>query len=287
MANILAKQENYNYWRDQKLANANTKIEDCLVDIEQPNQLSSAEKKQIQHLCQRNNFALFNIAPTDNYPQTIANINAQFGLKQYDEHLYVKDHGLAHITQSNKKKQSEFIPYTDKAIGWHTDGYYNAPEHRIRSFSLFCVTPAETGGESQWLDQQMAYLLLREDNPDVAKALTHPQAMTIPAHMLDGVTRRKISVGPVFFIDEPTSQLYMRYTQRKKNIEFLDSTEIKQAIAILDDLLNTQSDYHFIHTMDANQGMLCNNALHKRSTFTDNVQQPRLLLRGRYFNRIN
>jgi hypothetical protein len=50
------------------------------------------------------------------------------------------------------KERSEFIPYTDKAIGWHTDGYYNAVDHRVRAFSLFCVLPAATGGVNQWIE---------------------------------------------------------------------------------------------------------------------------------------
>ncbi|BBB24397.1 conserved hypothetical protein [Isorropodon fossajaponicum endosymbiont JTNG4] len=284
---ILSNLDEYKRWRDNKLANANTKIETCLIEISNPFELTRSEKDRIKLFCQQNNFALFNIKQQDNYPQAIIAINKQLGLIDYDPHLYVQDQGLAHITQSVKKDQAEFIPYTDKAIGWHTDGYYNTIEQRIRAFSLFCVTPASRGGENQWIDQQMVYLQLRESNPDVAKALTHTQAMSIPEHVVNGVVRRKTSIGAIFFIDEPSSQLYMRYTQRKKNIKFLDAQKVKQAITILDAHLSATTEYHFSHTMTANQGMLCNNILHKRSGFIDNPLNPRLLLRGRYFNRLN
>jgi hypothetical protein len=132
----------------------------------------------------------------------------------------------------------------------------------------------------------MIYLLLREDNPDVVKALIHPEAMSIPEHRVDGEVRRKTSTGPIFFIDELSKKLSLRYTQRKKNIEFLDSLEIKQAVEHLDVLLSTTTDYHFKRLMQTGQGMLCNNVLHKRNAFTDDKDNPRLLLRGRYFNRI-
>jgi len=284
---ILNNLDKYKRWRDGKLANAGTKIEACLIEISNPFKLSRSEKDRIKILCQHNNFALFNIEQQNNYPQAIIAINKQLGLTDYDSHLYAQDQGLAHITQSVKKDQAEFIPYTDKAIGWHTDGYYNTMAQRIRAFSLFCVTPANRGGDNQWIDQQMVYLQLREFNPDIAKVLTHIHAMSIPEHIVNGVVRRKTSIGAIFFIDESSSQLYMRYTQRKKNIKFLDSQEVKQAVSVLDAHLSVTTEYHFSHTMTANQGMLCNNILHKRSGFINNPLNPRLLLRGRYFNRLN
>jgi hypothetical protein len=48
---------------------------------------------------------------------------------------------------------------------------------------------------NQWIDPQMVYLLLRENNVDVVKALTHPQAMSIPEHEVDGQVRRAKSTG--------------------------------------------------------------------------------------------
>lgn len=284
-ANLFTKSDDYRYWRDNKLANAPTQLDDCIVEIKDPFKLSNTEKDKITDLCQKGNFALFQIQPVEQYNEAIISINTQFGLKNFDQHLFVKTGGLAYITQSNNKDQGEFIPYTDKNLGWHTDGYYNATDERIRAFSLFCVNPAAQGGINEWIDPQMIYLLLRDNNPDVAKALTHPQAMSIPEHKVDGKVRRATSIGPIFFIDEPTNELSMRYTQRKKNINFLDSTEIRQAVECLDALLNTTTDYHFKHLMQSGQGLLCNNVLHKRNAFTDN-DHPRLLLRGRYFNRI-
>jgi len=283
---LLDNSDEYQYWRDEKLTNTTTELTDCIVEIQNPFKLTPVEKNKLQSLCQKVNFALFQIQPIDQYDEAIISINTQLGLKDFDQHLFVKTGGLAHITQSDKKDQGEFIPYTDKNLGWHTDGYYNTIEQRIRAFSLFCVHPALKGGISEWIDPQMIYILLREDNPDVVKALTHPKAMSIPEHRVDGEVRRATSVGPVFFIDEKTQALYMRYTQRKKNIEFLDSLEIKQAVAYLDTLLNTTTDYHFKHLIQTGQGLLCNNVLHKRNAFTDDKDNPRLLLRGRYFNRI-
>ena len=284
---LLDNSDDYKYWRDEKLANAVNSIKGCVVGIDNPYELTPTEKSKIQQLCWHNNFALFEISVQENPADAIVQLNRQFGLVDYDQHLYVQNDGLAYITQNNKQSQTEFIPYTDKAIGWHTDGYYNAINNRVRAFSLFCVTPASIGGTNQWIDPQMVYILLKEDNADVVAALTHSQAMTIPAHIVDGVSRRETSVGPIFFMDDSTDELSMRYTQRKRNIEFHHSTEVKDAVKRLDKLLAIKTIHHFEHTMSANQGLICNNVVHNRTVFTDNPNQPRLLLRGRYSNRIS
>jgi hypothetical protein len=52
------------------------------------------------------------------------------------------------------------------------------------------------------------------------------------------------------------------------------------------DLLKIPTPHHFEHTMNTNQGLICNNILHNRSAFVDDPQHPRLLLRGRYSNRV-
>jgi len=48
------------------------------------------------------------------------------------------------------------------------------------------------------------------------------------------------------------------------------------------------SDMPHIHRlrMENGTGLLCNNVLHDRSAFTDDPQQPRLLYRARYLDRI-
>ena len=283
---VLAHHDTYQHWRDAKLEHAATDIEQTLVEIQDPRSLSTTEKAQIKQLCDQNNFALFQIKAQSDYSDAVNQINAQFGLFEFDQHLYVGDQGLAHITPNEQQTQGEFIPYTTRAINWHSDGYYNDLAHRIRAFSLFCANPAKEGGENQWIDPQMLYILLKEDNADVAQALTHPQAMTIPEHRFDGVVRRARSIGPIFFVDEKTSELYMRYTQRKKHIEFCDSTEVQEAVQILDQLLAQETDYHFRHTMCTGQGILCNNVPHTRSGFVNNPDSPRLMLRGRFFERI-
>ncbi|MEW8470285.1 MAG: taurine catabolism dioxygenase TauD, partial [Candidatus Thiodiazotropha sp.] len=69
-------------------------------------------------------------------------------------------------------------------------------------------------------------------------------------------------------------------------IEWLDDPLLKQAVEFLKSLLHTPSPWQFHEKLAAGQGLVCNNVLHTRSGFTDG-EQPRLLYRARYFDRIH
>jgi hypothetical protein len=42
----------------------------------------------------------------------------------------------------------------------------------VRGLILHCVQSAATGGENQLLDHEIAYILLRDENPDHIRALS-------------------------------------------------------------------------------------------------------------------
>jgi alpha-ketoglutarate-dependent taurine dioxygenase len=277
-------EHNYPLWRDTKLQNVITDLNQYIVEIQDPIHLRTAEINKIKQLCNSNNFALIQIPKNNEYSDDVLAINTQLGLIDNDKHYFIHNDNLAHITKSNAKRQGEFIPYTDKKLNWHTDGYYNDEQHRIRSFSLFCANPAQQGGENRWLDVEMLYILLREKDPHLTQLLTLKDAMTIPAHIEDGKILRGESRGPIFFIDTHTQRLYMRYTQRKKNIAFND--EVLEAITFLDATLEETSAYHFEYKMSEGQGIINNNVIHTRNSFINDENNPRLMLRGRYFVRI-
>jgi len=276
-------EKNYPYWRDEKLKNFEANIDNYFVEIVDPQKLTDGEKNKIKSLCKNNNFALIQLKKYDDYSVNILSINKQLGLIENDKHLYIGDDNLARITKTDKT-QGEFIPYTDKKLNWHTDGYYNNYNHRIRSFSLFCSNPAKIGGANHWLDIDMLYILLRENNPDLVDLLSLKDAMTIPAHKKNNKILRAESKDAIFLIDEKTSSLYMRYTQRKNNIEF--NQECLKAHDFLNKTLLQKTKYHFCVKMLEGQGIINNNVIHTRDSFENDKNSPRLMLRGRYFARV-
>jgi alpha-ketoglutarate-dependent taurine dioxygenase len=181
--------------------------------------------------------------------------------------------------------RKHYIPYTDKPIKWHTDGYYNPPERQIRAMVLHCVRDALSGGENRLMDHELCYLLLREQDPAHIKALMQPDVMTIPERVDENDGVRPSQSGPVFSVDKD-GNLHMRYTARTRSIEWKKDDATQAAVAALEALLASDVPQVFNTTMQPGMGLLCNNVLHDRSAFTDDAQHPRLLYRARYLDRI-
>jgi len=151
---------------------------------------------------------------------------------------------------------------------------------------LHCVRAAPQGGENLLLDHEIAYMLLRDKNPEYIDALMQRDAMTIPKNVLDGQLVRPDRVGPVFSITEQ-GRLHMRYTARARNVIWKYDPMTQAAQQDLREILNSKTPYHIKAKLEPGQGLICNNILHTRSTFKDAPDNPRLLYRGRYLDKLN
>jgi hypothetical protein len=179
-----------------------------------------------------------------------------------------------------------FIPYTDRPLKWHTDGYYHPHEHRIRAMLLHCVRPARSGGVNALLDHELVYIALRDASPRWVQALMAPDAMTIPAREDAEGVARAAQAGPVFSVDPVDGALHMRYTSRTRSIVWKDDAATLKAVAFLERLLNDDNPDVLRLRLEAGMGLVANNVLHDRSAFVDDPAHPRLLYRARYLDRV-
>jgi alpha-ketoglutarate-dependent taurine dioxygenase len=256
-----------------------------VVEIKDPHQLRESEYQALIEHCRKTNMAIWaGLTGHDRDKDIIRDLGRQFGLRRLDDHLCADEDAISSLTVQPDALHQGYIPYTDRPIAWHTDGYYNPPDQQIRGMLLHCVQPADEGGENDLLDHEIVYLRIRDENPDHIRALMHPQAMTIPANVVDGKELRPARSGPVFAV-YPDGHLHMRYTDRSRSIQWRDDPVLATAVAFLKQTLKTPSPWHFHAKLQAGQGLLCNNVLHTRSGFKDH-QHQRLLYRARYFDRI-
>ena len=279
----------YRTWRAAKLENNPPNAAALRVSVADPRALSLEERTAITARCAAANMAIYVSPLAGVADKTIAiNLGRDFGLTDLDHNPLADEDSISALEVVPGKSDRGYIPYSNRRLLWHTDGYYNPPERRIRSFLLHCVRPAVEGGENALLDHEIAYLLLRDANPDYVAALMHPQAMTIPANTEDTAQNRPAQTGPVFAIDALTGALHMRYTARTRSIIWRDDATTKAAVACLEELLASDSPYVFRYRLQAGEGLLCNNVLHNRTAFTDVPQADatRLIYRARYYNRV-
>ncbi len=278
----------YQAWREQKLSDYPQTPADLLVNVEDPRHLAVAEHQAILRLLNKANMAVYQSADSSEDKQIPRALGLQFGLRRLDPNMLADDDGITSLQVVSGKSLRGYIPYSNRRLLWHTDGYYNVPEHRIRALILYCVRCAEHGGENRLLDPEIAYIHLRDENPDYIQALMDENAMTIPANeeIRSRGGSRPAQAGPVFSVDEASGRLHMRYTARSRSIVWAADSLTKAAVDSLKTLLASDSKYIFTHKLVPGQGLICSNVLHNRSAFEHvaETSRDRLLYRARYYD---
>ena len=285
----LANESGYRAWRDAKLDAYPRSVDELIVTLADPRHLSPAEISALESRCARANMAIYSAPHLPAADKSLPRLlGQQLGLFRLEGNYLADEDGLSSITPAGDEGsvRGEFIPYTHKPINWHTDGYYNALDRRILGMTLHCAQDAESGGENALLDHEIAYIQLRDANPDYIAALMQPDAMTIPARMDEDNVARPEQSGPVFAVDSAQGFLTMRYTARSRSIVWKGDAVTQAAVKALADILAT-SEYILTARLAPGMGLICNNVLHTRSGFSDSPEHRRLLYRGRYYDRLN
>ncbi len=291
--------DSYAAWRAWKLDSHPRDVSDLIVPVADLANPSPAERDRITGLCRRANMAVYDTSDRSgrsgpDLERALRGFAASFGMTAVEDHRSMDEEAVVSIevVDDSVRPRSGFIPYTTRRILWHTDGYYKfgypgAPV--IRSMTLHCARQGKEGGVNELLDPEIAYIRLRDENPDFIRALMAPAAMTIPEFTEEDGRVRPQSTGPVFWVDADTGALQMRYTERSRNIAWADDPLTSQAVAFLRQLLRGGDEpFLFRHRMEPGQGLICNNVLHTRTAFTDwdGEGRGRLMYRARYSNRI-
>ena len=277
----------YLRWRELKLARAITNTDELIVEIKDPRALTKAEHAALLARCRHSNMVVYATHADPIDEDMVRQFGSQFGLASLDANWLAGEQGITRVTVCTDDGQRQaYIPYTDRAIKWHTDGYYNPPERQVRGMILHCVHSAGQGGENRLMDHEIAYLMLRDSNVDFIRALSAADAMTIPERTDEQGVARAAQTGPVFSIDPASGTLHMRYTARTRSIEWKQDATTLSAVAALEKLLASDTPHIHRTRLEPGMGLLCNNVLHDRAAFDDDATAPRLLYRARYHERI-
>ena len=281
----LENNTSYHAWREHKLENYPENIEDLIIEIKNPKKLSNTEYTAIQQLLVKTNMVIYASNTGSDTDKTIpVKLGEQFGLTELDNNMGADD-GITSLKVVTTQSHAGYIPYTNKAIHWHTDGYYNDLNNQISSLLLHCVSPAENGGQNSLLDHEIAYIHLRDSNPDYIAALMRNDVMSIPPNIENGKEIRPLRSGPVFSI-MLDGNLHMRYTARTRSIEWKKDFITQAAVKELNEFTNSKSKHIYRATLQSGQGLISNNVLHDRSSFKESFSNKRLIYRLRYYQRI-
>ena len=285
---MLDFETDYPQWREAKLSSNCSPASESVITIEQPERLAKAELEALYEQCFAQNFAIYRLVDPKSADKTnIKALATQLGMHQLDNNLCADNDSISSLQVMQLGRARGYIPYTANALNWHTDGYYNNMQQHIRSFLLHCVQNAVSGGKNMFINHELIYIQLHDEDPAMISALCQQDAMTIPANVEDGIEIRAAKTGPVFYRDAITGTLQMRYTARSKSIQWKDNKDLDRALNRIESLLS-DNDFVQHYTLQPGEGFICNNILHGRSAFTNgNIpQQQRLMYRARSYNRL-
>ncbi len=285
----------YQAWRRQKLADYPQRAEELVVPVHDPGKLTDTEYFALWQRLAKTNMAIYAGPAADSGDKTIVRrVGEQFGLVHLDANWLADEDGISSLTPREDEqdaqpgrptgvdpsRRGDYIPYTHQRIRWHTDGYYNPPERRIHGMLLHCVRAADAGGENDLYDPELAYIALRDEDPDHIRALMAADAMTIPARVDEQGVARSDETGPAFYVR--AGRLHLRYTARTRSIRWKEDAATQAALRALEAHLESRPRGVFTLKLAPGMGIICANVLHTRAAFTDRPEHRRLLYRARY-----
>ena len=283
----------YRRWRAHKLARVGCWLDAPIVEIRDPAHLGQAELAALGERVAAMNFALYRCRTAGNATlshRAFLALCRQVGLDRLAANPLSRGASGVSEIRVGDDAQRAYIPYSNRALNWHTDGYYNPPAERVNGFAMHTIRPAVSGGENRFLDHEILYLLLRDRDPALAACLFSDDVMTIPPDTQAGGRKnitRPAQTGPVFLLSG--GRLQMRFTLRARHIHWKPSPEVRAALAEIRAILD-DADNPFVVTrrFAAGEGVISNNVLHNRTAFEDAAGgRGRLVLRARFYNPID
>ena len=281
---ILENETEYKDWRHHKLSLFPANKEDLIIKLNNKD-INSNKIELIKNIISKYNFAIYEFESKITN-ETLKEFCSKLNLVKSISNPLSDENNISNITNEpklvEKKSGVEYIPYTNKQLNWHTDGYYYPIDKSVKSFLLHCECPADEGGKNLLIDHEIIYIYLRDHNPDYIDILMKKNIMEIPKNK--NIKGSKSIIGPVFYIDDE-GLLNMRFTSREQNIIWKRNDIIKKIKEYIYSFISENSKYTFDLLLKENQGYIANNILHKREKYIDR-QNKRLVKRIRFSKRI-
>ena len=208
-------------WAEEKEKNIPQNSDGILVNIHDINNVKTSEIDKIKETIYKHNSCIYSSKIALKSNTNLLKFVELVGMRTYDCNN-IESNEISTITPLQNSKIN-YIPYTDKSLNWHTDGYYD--KKSIFSWLLHCVNPATQGGENYLLDHELVlreYLLRNDD----INNLMAEDALTIPESK--DTSRSEISTY-IFSFKNKYKRLHMRFSMRKDNI----GTSVKASPAIV------------------------------------------------------
>ena len=201
---LLENESAYQQWRANKLRLRGEVAAKRVFELDGRCALSGSERDALERQFQAHGFILFQPVDNEFGQQEFIALNRRFGLHRLDANPGAEDDRVTALrVLPIEDPRAQYIPYSNRAMNWHTDGYYNSPERRVNAFALYCVSAAARGGDNYLFDHEMMYLTIRDEAPELLEVLMQDDLMSVPPNVQDKRVVRAEESGPVFSLPSP------------------------------------------------------------------------------------
>ncbi len=272
-----SKSNEFKQWALEKEDNIPLNIDDLIVKIHDINHATLAEISNIKDIIKRFNCCIYQSRVGLNTQADLMNFAQSIGMETYDTNN-IHNSPISLIMSLETKNTLNYIPYTNKKLNWHTDGYYD--EKPIFSWLLHCEEPAYSGGENYLLDHELAIreYIIKYDN---LESLSSLDAFTIPGNTH---ANRAETKGYICDNNNEYKKFHMKFSMREKNMKLNEQS--KTAIMRMKKIIKEDcKKYCLTYKLSKNEGIVSNNILHGRNSFEDG-KAMRKLYRIRSYERI-
>ncbi len=274
--------EDYQKWREEKLAAYPKSIDDLVVEFADMTAITAAEKTKVLELVELANMCVYTAGSAGLNMDSLLALGKQLGLTRTDKD--VRHANSDELTDSRILNKA--IPFTTRHVRWHTDATYYGSDKTIKALFLLCKQPAVEGGNNKVLDNEILYILLRDKNPEALKILMRNDCFK---YMNPKTGEISESLGGKVFWTNADGHLGYRFSFRKLDMAWSEDSEVLAARDILESLILNESEYVIEGRLESGMGLISNNVMHTREKFIDDdgAAQKRLILRTRFYDRVN
>tara|TARA_B100001063_G_scaffold233771_1_gene250399 strand:- start:215 stop:1045 length:831 start_codon:yes stop_codon:yes gene_type:complete len=272
-----SKSSEFKQWASEKEDNIPLNINDLKAEIQDINHITSEEISNIKGKIKKFNFCIYKSSVGLHNQADLVNFARSIGMKTYDTNN-IHNSPVSLIMSLDSRNTVNYIPYTNKQLNWHTDGYYD--EKPIFSWLLHCEEPAYSGGENYLLDHELAIreYIFKYDNLD---SLSRSDALVIPGNV---EANRDETKGYICDSDNTYKRFHMKFSMREKNMKLNEQS--KTAFMRMKKIIKEDcKKYSLTYKLSKNEGIVSNNILHGRNSFEDG-KIMRKLYRIRSYERI-
>jgi len=274
--------EDYKKWRDEKLAAYPKNIGELVVELGDMTAPTEAEKSKIRERVELANMCIYTAGSAELNMDSLLALGKQLGVSDTDK---ARRHSNSdELTNSGILNSA--VPFTTRHIHWHTDATYYGSDKTIQALFLLCSRPAVEGGNNKVLDNEILYILMRDKDPDALNILINNDCFKYKNPKTGEIAE---NLGGKVFWQNSDGNLCHRFSFRKMDMAWSEDADVQAAKAVLESIIQAESEYVIEGRLESGLGLISNNVLHTREKLidSDDPAQKRLLFRARFYDRVN